>query len=253
MNQAKVYHDKIKFVSGHSKWATIHRQKEVKDAKRGAAFTKLAAAITMAVREGGGVADANQNFKLRLTIERARQFNMPKENISRAVEKGSGARGENDLETVMFEGFLPGGAVVMAEALTDNKLMTAQSVRMLLDKGGGNLGGSGSVGYMFSQQGEVRIASGGLGEEDELKMIDLGAEDIVKEDGEWVIYCQKEKTFEVKANLERGGYRVVGAELTMRPTVMVEVGDKSVQERIEKILGALEDLEDVQKVWTNYA
>jgi len=127
-------------MSGHSKWATIHRQKEAKDAKRGSNFTKLAAAITVAVREGGGVVDPGQNFKLRLAIDRARQFNMPKDNISRAIEKGAGGGGSDELAEVVYEGFAPGGVAVMLEAFTDNKLRTAQKVREVFDKNGGTLG-----------------------------------------------------------------------------------------------------------------
>ena len=168
-------------MSGHSKWATIHRGKEIKDAKRGAAFTKLGAAISVAVREGGGVADPGQNFKLRLAVDQAREMNMPKENIQRAVDRGSGV-GAAEMVEVEFEGFLPGGAAVVAEGLSDNKLRTAQQVREVLDKGGGSIAGQGAVGYMFDRKGEIVVklqsTGGKTQEEQELELIDIGAEEI---------------------------------------------------------------------------
>lgn len=169
-------------MSGHSKWSTIHRQKEVKDAKRSAIFTKIAAAITVAVRQGRG---------LELAIEKAKQANMPKENIQRAIDKGKGGGEGDNLMEVVFEGFVPGGVAVMVKALTDNKLRTMQQVREVLDKGGGSLAGQGAVGYLFSTD--------------------------------------------------------------MQPNFSVEVADQEMRNKVEGILEKLEDLDDVQEVWTNYA
>lgn len=239
-------------MSGHSKWATIHRQKEAKDAKKGAVFTKLAAAITVAVREGGGITDPGQNFKLRLAVDMARQFNMPKENISRAIEKGTGGGGAEGLVEVVYEGFGPGGVAVVLEAVTDNKLRTWQKVREVFDKNGGTLGGSGAVGYLFAPKGELRIKNHELSDEDELKLIDLGADEIDRGD-EWVVYCAKERTFEMKDKLEKLGYGVMGAELAMKPVSYVNVSDPEDRKKVENILEKLEDLDDVHKVWTNYA
>jgi len=230
-------------MSGHSKWATIHRQKEVKDVKKGAIFTKLAVAITIAVKQGRG---------LQLALEKAKQFNMPKENIQRAIDRATEAGGEN-LEEAMYEGFLPGGVAVVIEVLTDNKLRTQQQVREILDKGGGSMTGAGAVSYMFEHQGELRITNQGLRDEDELKIIDLNADEIIKDEGEWLIYCHKEKTKEVKEKLEEMGYKVVGAELVMKPTTIVEIGSEETRNRIERLVLQLEELDDVHKVWTNYA
>src|SRR3989344_704878 len=235
-------------MSGHSKWATIHRQKEAKDAKRGSNFTKLAAAITVAVREGGGVVDPGQNCKLRLAIDRARQFNMPKDNISRAIEKGAGGGGSDELAEVVYEGFAPGGVAVMLEAFTDNKLRTAQKVREVFDKNGGTLGGSGAVKYLFSQVGEMRLVSSGLGDEDELKMIDLGVVDIERGEGEWIVYCEKERTYEIKDEMEKMGYQITNTELVMRPINPIEVNDPELKKKVENLLDKLSDLEDVHKV-----
>ncbi|MDO8488055.1 MAG: YebC/PmpR family DNA-binding transcriptional regulator [bacterium] len=240
-------------MSGHSKWATIHRSKEVKDVKRGAAFTKLGRAITVAVKEGGGVSDPEQNFKLRLAVDKARQVNMPKENITRAIEKAAGGGGDQLTES-LFEGFLPGGAAVLVQVLSDNRLRTAQEVRGILDKGGGTLGGSGSVSYQFRQMGEVIVTakSGKTIEEQELELIDAGAEDIDQVENKIVIHCQPKSTFEVKEAVEKLGYQVESAELTMHPTSLVSV-DELTQARIETLLEKIEDLDDVQKVYTNYA
>ncbi len=229
-------------MSGHSKWATIHRQKEVKDAKKGQAFTKLAAAITNAAKKGQG---------LQLAMEKAKQFNMPKENVARAMDRATGAGGEN-LEEAMYEGFLPGGVAVIVQVLTDNKLRTQQRVREVLEKGGGSMGGSGSVGYLFEHKGELRIKNKELGDEDELKIIDLNVDDIVKGDDEWVVYCHREKTFEIKEELEKMGYKV-RAQLVMRPMIVIEVHEDEMRNRIESLVEKLEDLDDVHGVWANYA
>lgn len=241
-------------MSGHSKWATIHRAKGIKDAKKGAAFTKLAANITMAVKQGGGIGDPEKNFRLRLAIEKARQFNMPKDNISRSIEKGMGAGSADLLEEVTFEGFLPGGVAVLVTAVTDNRLRTAQAVRMVLDKNGGSMGSSGSVSYMFEQKGEILVdLSNKSVEEAELEFIDLGVEDVDTHEGKLVAYCGREETFVMKEKAEARGYVVESAGLIMRPTTLVEIKDEETGTRIENILEMLEDLDDVSGVWSNHA
>jgi YebC/PmpR family DNA-binding regulatory protein len=245
---------KIDGMSGHSKWATTHRQKEANDAKRGAIFTKMAAAITVAVKQGGGIGDPDQNFRLRLVMEKAKEFNMPKDNISRAIEKGMGGNGADALAEVMYEGFLPGGVAVMVEVVTDNKIRTSQQIRMVLDKIGGSMGSSGAVSYMFSHKGQIIVNLEGKDpEEAELVIIDLGVDDIEADSGKLAVYCEKEKTFEVKEALEKLGYKVESAELIMKPTAWVEVGDEEMRSRIERGVEQLEDLDDVSHVWTNYA
>jgi YebC/PmpR family DNA-binding regulatory protein len=241
-------------MSGHSKWATTHRQKEVKDAKRGAIFTKLGAQIAVAVREGGGVGDPDKNFRLRLVIDKAREFNMPKENIARAIEKGMGAGGGVALSEVIYEGFLPGGAAVMIEALTDNKARTVQLIRSAMETSGGTLGSSGSVSYMFIQTGELVVnLSGKNPEQAELDVIDLGATDFEPEGDKLIIYCEKENIFTMKEQAEKKGYKVESAELVMRPQNLTEVTDPETRLKVESLLERIEDLEDVSKVWTNYA
>jgi YebC/PmpR family DNA-binding regulatory protein len=243
-------------MSGHSKWATIHRQKEVKDAKRGAIFTKLAAMIAVAVREGGRIGDPDKNFRLRLAMDKARQFNMPKENMARAIEKGLGTGGEGEVTEVTYEGFLPGGGAVMILAVTDNKARTAQQVRSALEKHGGSLGGAGAVSYLFSPKGEIRFKIHDLGikslQDQELEIIDLGVDDIEQDDNSFVVYGHREKTWELKTQLEKLGYEVESAELVMKPESLLPVGDTPSREKIEETLTALAEVEDVTHVFTNY-
>jgi YebC/PmpR family DNA-binding regulatory protein len=241
-------------MSGHSKWATTHRQKEVKDAKRGAVFTKMAAQIAVAVREGGGVGDPEQNFHLRLVVDKAREYNMPKENITRAIEKGLGAGQGEGLNSVVYEGFGPGGVGVVVETVTDNKARTAQQVRSVLENANGSMGVSGSVSHQFSRKGELILESDPKNTEKiELEAIDLGAEDFEIEDEALIIYCEKEKFLNLKSGLEKLGYQIKQSELILKPQVMMEITDPEMRTRVEGMIERLEELDDVVKVWTNYA
>lgn len=240
-------------MSGHSKWATIHRQKDVNDSKRSAIFTKLSQAIAQAVRLGGGVSDPDKNFKLRLAVDRARQFNMPKENIHRAIERGVGPGESADFSELTFEGFLPHGVVVLIDVLTDNKLRTNQQLREILDRSGGSLGGSGAVSYLFSEVGQLFLCPDKLTSEDELKIIDLGVDDIAKEPGHWTIFCHKENTYATKEKLEQLGFVVESAEVVKRPNSTTSVSDLDARQIIESVLDKLADQDDVLHVWTNYA
>jgi YebC/PmpR family DNA-binding regulatory protein len=241
-------------MSGHSKWATTHRQKEANDAKKGAVFTKLAMAISIAVRAGGGIGDPDKNFRLRMALDKARQFNMPKENIARAIEKGMGGGAGIQLLEVMFEGFLPGGVAVMVQAQTDNHMRTQQQVRMIIEKGGGSLGSLGTVGYLFSHKGEVVADIGAKSaEEAELAVIDLGADDVEAEGSKLIVYCEHAKTYEIKEGMEKLEMKVESAELVMKPNSLVEVENIETRQRVEKILTELSELDDVSHVFTNYA
>lgn len=241
-------------MSGHSKWATTHRQKEAKDAKRGAVFTKLAANITLAVRQGGGVTDPGQNFRLRLTMDKAREANMPKDNIVRAIERGSGNSGGNTLEEARFEGFLPGGVAILVDVLTDNKLRTAQQVRLIVDKSGGSMGGSGAVAYLFSQVGEVVAdVSGKEAEESELAAIDCGAVEVEVLDNRMYITTNPAEVFRVRECLEKAGFGILSSQLAMRPTNLVEVADEDKKTALANIVEKIEEIDEVVNVWTNYA
>src|SRR3954449_5971787 len=176
-------------MAGHSKWAGIKHKKAIVDARRGAAFTKLARAITVAAREGGG--DVEGNPALALAVQKARDASMPKDNIERAVAKGTGEGVDTDaIESVVYEGYGPGGVALLIEALTDNRNRTGSVVRHLLSKHGGNLGEPGSVSYLFDKKGVVTVDAGRYDEDDLMPAIDAGAEDIARDDDVWEILCE---------------------------------------------------------------
>ena len=229
----------IMSMSGHSKWATIHRQKGVNDAKKGAIFTKLGKAISIAVKQGQG---------LQLALEKAKQYNMPKDNIQRALRPTQG-----ELYEAVFEGFGTGGVAIMVSVVTDNKLRTGQAIRDVLEKSGGSMGSQGAVAYLFSHEGEIVAKSNKSVEDAELEIIDLGIDDIEAEGDKLLIYCHRDQTFELKEKIEKMGYVVDSAELAMKPMALIEVDDEETRNKIEGLLLKLEDLDDVQKVWTNYA
>lgn len=241
-------------MSGHSKWATIKRQKGVTDAKRGQAFTKLANVITIAVRQGGGVTDPESNFKLRLAIDKARAMNMPKDNIERAIERGTGASGKDSFDEVLYEGFLPGGVAIIVEAATDNKNRTTAEVKNIIEKNGGNLGTPGSVNYLFDHQGEMIIQKDGKSADDILGFtLDAGVEDIQEEDEVVILAMPIDRLAAVKKVAEQEGLVVEYAEIVYKPKTAVEVGEEAIISRINSIVEKLEDHDDVQNVFNNLA
>ncbi|HVZ66682.1 MAG TPA: YebC/PmpR family DNA-binding transcriptional regulator [Patescibacteria group bacterium] len=237
-------------MSGHSKWATIKRQKGATDAKRGQLFTKLSNAITIAVKQGGGVTDMNSNFKLRLAVDKARAANMPKENIERAIERASGV-GSAAVEEFLYEGFAPGGVALMVEAVTDNKQRTVSDVKNAIDKNGGTMGSSGSVSYLFKRVGEIVLAKNGQSGEELLeKGIEAGAEDMEEEDDSVYFYVEPQNLDHTKKNLEAQGVTVQSAQLIYMPLTEVNQ-DEETQRRVLSIVEKLEELDDVQQVYTN--
>ncbi len=236
-------------MAGHSKWANIKHRKAAVDAKRGKIYTKLAREITVAAREGGG--DPEFNPRLRTAIEKARKFNMPKENIERAIKRGTGEIEGASYEEVTYEGYGPGGVAVIVKCLTDNRNRAASEVRHAFSKHGGNLGTSGCVSWMFERKGVIIVP--GSVDEDELMMaaIDAGAEDIKKEDGSFTVYTEPSELESVKEALKKSGIDIEDAKVDMIPqnTVRVE-GETAV--KVLKLLDALEDLDDVQEVYSNF-
>ena len=240
-------------MSGHSKWATIKRQKGANDAKRGALFTKLSKAITIAVGSGGGIADPAQNFRLRLAVEAARAGNMPKDTIERAIEKGAGKSGVV-MEEVLYEGFGPGGVGIIVEAATDNRNRTTSEVANVFNKNGGNMGAMGSVSYQFKKMGQLLIEKGSR-QFDELflEAADAGAEDVEDvEDNLAYIYTQSADLGKVRDLLTQKGIVVREMEIVWQPTLTVNVDD-STEEKIMSLLEKLEELDDVQKTYSNIA
>ncbi|MDP3994334.1 MAG: YebC/PmpR family DNA-binding transcriptional regulator [bacterium] len=239
-------------MSGHSKWATIHRAKEVTDAKRGQVFTKLANAIIVAVRAGGGAVDPAANFKLRLAVEKAREFNMPKENIARAIAKGSGEGGGADWEEIVYEGYGPHGIAIMIEAATDNKKRTASEIKNILEKGGGTLAGPGAVAFQFEKKGLIVVSQQGNSEEVILKIMDLGVDDIEEALDAIEIYTKPEEFEETKNKLASTGFTIVSSELVMKPLTSVAITDEHSASKIIDFLKKLEDQADVQRVFANF-
>ncbi len=240
-------------MSGHSKWATTHRQKEAVDAKRGAIFTKFGNLITIAARQGGGDLDAN--FKLRLAVEKARTANMPKENIERAIKRGTGEGGGATMEEAIYEIFGPGGAVFIAEIITDNKNRASSEIRSAAGKHGGRLGEMNSVLWMFNKKGliviEIEKLTGKKLDELELNLIDAGAEDIIKGDDAWEIYTAPDQLQTTENKIKSLGLEAKESSLIYAAKEELAIADAETQEKIEKLYNALDDLGDVNNIYTN--
>ncbi len=237
-------------MSGHSKWSTIKHQKGAADAKRGAIFTKLSRDIALAVREGG--ADPDMNFRLRLTLDKAKSNNMPQDSINRAVKRASG-EGEpgEQLEEIIYEGYGPGGAAIMLQAVTSNRNRTASDVRSTFSKSGASLGEAGCVAWNFESKGLITLEMDPQkAEEVALLAIDAGAEDVKIEDTYVEISTLPEKLEEVKKKLERESAPISTAELSMVPKTTIALGPKEAEQTL-RLLDLLEDLPDSQKVYTN--
>lgn len=239
-------------MSGHSKWSTIKHQKGAADAKRGVLFTKLSREIALAVREGGG-ADPDMNFKLRLALDRAKSNNMPQDSISRAVKRGSGEGSDGEsLEQVTYEGYGPGGGAILLQAVTTNRNRTAAEVRSAFNRGGGNLGESGCVAWNFELRGVVTVDIDDEDRAEELGLltIDAGAEDIQIDEGVLEIYSPIESLQDVQKAVEAENVAVRSAELSMVPKTTIELADKEAEQTL-RLLDVLEDLDDIQKAFTN--
>jgi YebC/PmpR family DNA-binding regulatory protein len=236
-------------MSGHSKWAQIKRQKGANDAKRGQIFTKLGREITVAARQGGG--DPEANYRLRLAIQKAREQNMPMENIDRAIKRAGGGADSAALEEVTYEGYGPGGTAILLQAFTDNRNRTVAEIRNLFTRGGGSLGEGGCVAWLFDQRGVITVEAGERdADEIALVAIDAGAED-VSVDGESIeVYTAPEDLETVRRGLDAQDLHVVSAELAMIPKTTVRLGEKDGLQAL-KLLERLEDLDDVQRVFSN--
>jgi YebC/PmpR family DNA-binding regulatory protein len=237
-------------MAGHSKWAQIKHKKKAVDAKRGQLFTKLARAIQVAARDGGG--DTAGNPALASAIQKAKDARMPKENIERAIAKGAGDDGGAEaIETVVYEGYGPGGVAIMVEALTDNRNRTGADVRHLFSRTGGNLGEPGSVAWLFEKKGEL-VVDGSRHSEDELMVaIDAGAEDVSLDGDVYEIVTAPGELTEVRSALEDAGVELESAELVMRPTTRTPL-DESQAGALVRLLESLEDHDDVAAVHANF-
>lgn len=240
-------------MSGHSKWSQIKRQKGVNDTKRGLTFTKASNAITIAVREGGGVGDPEQNFHLRLAVEAARAANMPKDNIARAIDRAVSKQG-GGFEEVIYEGFGPGNVAVMVQAGTDNKNRTISEVKNVFEKNGGTLGQPGSVSYNFKRIGRIIVHKKGVSFDDLfLQIADMGAEDVIENDDDSVaIFAPVSSLMTLKDALIQSGQTITEMKIVYQPISPMTLDDEAL-ERIALFVEKLEDLDDVQQVFVNIA
>jgi len=237
-------------VSGHSKWATIKRKKGAADAKRGQLFSKLSRAILVAAKDGG--ADPESNQALATAIQKARDNSMPKDNIERAIQRGAGGGDGESYESILYEGYAPGGVAVICTILTDNRNRTASDLRFIFTKNGGSLGTPGSVAWQFDRKGVVMVDRAGV-DEDQVMEIALagGAEDISEDGEQWQITTEPTDFMAVREALEEAGIGYVSAELTMVPKTTVEPSEKEARQ-ILRLIDALEENDDVQDVYSNF-
>lgn len=239
-------------MSGHSKWSQIKRQKGLADIKRGQSFTKVSNAITIAVRAGGGVSDPQQNFRLRLAIEKARSLNMPKDNIDRAINRALGKQDASQMEEVIYEGFGPGKVAIMVLAVTDNKQRTIAEVKNVFDKNGAILATPGAVSYQFEQKGLITVSKNGKSLDEIFSIaIDLGVDDLEEVGEEVLLYTKPEDLAKVREALSQE-LNLVNAELIRKPKVTVPISDSETALKVLSLMEKLEDLEDVQKVYINF-
>jgi YebC/PmpR family DNA-binding regulatory protein len=237
-------------MAGHSKWKQIKHYKAAADAKRGALFTKLIREITLAAKQGGG--DPEGNARLRTAVENARASSMPKENIERAIKKGTGELEGVDYQEVTYEGYGPGGVAMMIEAVTDNATRTVADVRHKMSRGGGNIGTPNSVAWMFEKKGQIVIDGAGQDEDALMEVaLDAGAEDLSREESQYLVTTAPGDFHAVRSTLQGKKLKIVEAELAMVPKTTVRVEGRDA-ETLLKLIESLEELDDVQKVWANF-
>jgi YebC/PmpR family DNA-binding regulatory protein len=233
-------------MSGHSKWSTIKRQKAVTDAKRGAVFTRLGNMIAIAARSG---ADPLMNPSLAMAIEKAKAANMPLNNIERAIQRVA-AKGAAQLHEIMYEGYGPGGVAILVECATDNLNRTYPEVKFAFSKHGGSIAEKGAVAFQFTRKGVIRVK--GTGDDLMLTALDAGAEDVHEEEGESIIYTDQKELAKVRDALKSAGLEVIDAELSYEPNNTMEITDEVTAGKIERLMDALDELDDVVATHTNF-
>jgi YebC/PmpR family DNA-binding regulatory protein len=234
-------------MSGHSKWSTIKRQKGAKDAARGAMFTRLGNAIAIAARGG---ADPDMNFSLRLAIDKAKAANMPMANIQRSIDRGSGKLGGEQIQEIMYEGYGPGGVAILVECATDNINRTYPEVRLAFSKHGGNIAEKGAVAFQFDRKGMIRVKGGG--DDLMLQALDAGAEDMIEEGEDSIIYTDPKELAKVRDTLKETGIEISEAELTYVPNTSIDITDESTAGKIMRLMDALESQDDVTNTHVNF-
>lgn len=237
-------------MAGHSHWANIKHKKAANDAKRGKVWSKLVKAIMVTAKHGGSDPDAN--ISLRFAIIEAKGANVPKDTIDRAIKKGAGELAGQSFESIRYEGYGPAGVALMIDALTDNRTRTVGELRLILSKYGGNLGASGCVGFMFEQKGVIAVEESKASEDRIMEIaLEAGAADVAHEDGAWIVTTAPADFARVKDAIDKAGVETASAEITFDPLNTVAVAGESA-EKVQKLIDALEDNDDVQKVYTNH-
>src|SRR3989338_9845482 len=239
-------------MSGHSKWSKVKHQKESTDAAKDKSFTKMANAIIIAVKQGGGT-DPDSNFKLRLAIDRAKNANMPKDNIVRAIERAGKTGDSESVAEIIYEAFGPAGTGILMKVVTDNKQRTVSEVKNILDRGGGSLASQGAVSHLFQQVGLLEIEKNGRTFDEIFELVsEAGGIDMEEEEGIIMVYTTPSDLHKVREFLEKHSLKILSAELYFRPDMQLNIEKKELSEKIEKLLITLEDTEDIQRVYTNY-
>lgn len=236
-------------MSGHSKWHSIKHQKAAADAKRGAAFTKLANAVALAAKQGGG--DPEMNFALRLAIQKAKAANMPAANIDRAIKRGTGQLAGEQIEEITYEGYGPGGVALIIETATDNRNRTGPDIRTALSKSGGRMADAGSVAFQFDRKGVIRLQPEDL-EAATLDAIEAGADDVEEDNGELVVYTVANQLNAVRVGLSEAGYEVKSAELAYVPKTTITVDEEKTAQQIMRLMDVLDDMDDVTAMHANF-
>jgi YebC/PmpR family DNA-binding regulatory protein len=241
-------------MSGHSKWAQIRRSKGVNDARRGQLFTRLGRELVVAVREGGS-GDPNANFRLRMAVQRARDANMPMDNIERTIKRAvSGSEGSN-LEEIAYEGYGPGGTAIVVQTLTDNRNRTVAEVRNAFNRNGGNMGENGCVDWLFEAKGVIEVELQGHDPDElSLEILDLGADDVdpvTPDDQVLTVYTDPSDVEKIRQALEKNNYKVLKSESTLIPQTKIELTEEKIAHQAIRLIEKLEDLDDVQNVYTN--
>jgi YebC/PmpR family DNA-binding regulatory protein len=237
-------------MSGHSKWATIKHKKGAADKARGKLFAKIARQLEVASREGGP--DASSNATLRTVMQKAKAAQMTNDAIDRAIKRGAGQNDGESYESIVYEGYAPGGVALMVDTLTDNRNRTGGEIRNIFSKLGGSMAEPGAVGWQFSRRGVVLVASGPSEDEVMMAALEAGADDVSSDGDSWRVTCEPSLVFDVKAAVESAGLTVVSADSTMVSSTTIEVTDAEVARKILKIMEALEDNDDVQDVYANF-
>ena len=236
-------------MAGHSHWANIAHKKGIADAKRGKVWSKLSRAIIIAARHGGG--DPETNLKLRYAIDKARAVSMPKDNIERAIKRGTGELAGDAMEEWSYEGYGPGGVAIMVDVMSDNRNRTNGEVRKIFEKGGGNLGSPGCVAYLFERKGNFTVDAATIAEDTLLGVaLDAGADDVTRQDSVFQIVCEPTSFEAVKSNLEKAGVKLNSSEITKLPKTSVDL-DPETGQKVFRLLEALDDHDDVQNVYSN--